>query len=233
MFKEGFAINHYPTIITTMQISSWFVYAIGFLAQGFFSARMLIQWILSERAHRVVSPNLYWLCSLVGSILLFVYGWMRDDFAIIFGQLISYYIYIWNLNIKGVWHRLPPFVRVLIALLPLAAVGMMLHDVPAFVDGFFHNTAVSLPLLVWGSLGQAIFTLRFIYQWYYSYRRQESILPVGFWIISLTGCAIIVSYGVFRLDPVLILGQSVGFVTYTRNIVIYKKSKPSQNVANS
>ena len=68
-----------------MQSSSLFVYAIGFVAQGFFSARMLIQWILSERAHRVVSPNLYWICSLVGSILLFVYGWLRSDFAIILG----------------------------------------------------------------------------------------------------------------------------------------------------
>ena len=86
-----------------MQTSAFYIYAIGFIAQGFFSARMLIQWILSEKAKRVVSPDWYWICSLVGSILLFVYGWLRDDFAIIFGQLISYYIYIWNLNIKGVW----------------------------------------------------------------------------------------------------------------------------------
>ena len=38
------------------------IYAIGFLAQAFFSARILIQWILSERAHRVVSPSAYWVC---------------------------------------------------------------------------------------------------------------------------------------------------------------------------
>lgn len=208
-----------------MQVSSLYVYSIGFLAQGFFSARMLIQWILSERAKRVVSPNAYWICSLVGSILLFAYGWLRDDFAIIFGQIISYYIYIWNLNIKGVWHRLPLAGRIIIEALPFIAFGMMLHDVPAFVDSFFHNSSVPLPLLVWGSAGQVIFTLRFIYQWYYSYRRRESILPVGFWIISLVGCSIIVSYGIFRLDPVLILGQSVGFFTYSRNIVLYRKNK--------
>lgn len=208
-----------------MQQSSFLVYAIGFIAQGFFSARMLIQWALSERAKRVVSPDLYWICSLVGSILLFTYGWLRDDFAIIFGQLISYYIYIWNLNIKGVWHRLPLLLRALVAALPAVAVGLMLKDVPAFVRSFFHNDAVSLPLLVWGSAGQVIFTLRFIYQWHYSYRRHQSILPIGFWVISLVGCAIIVSYGLFRLDPVLILGQSVGFFTYSRNIVLYNRSK--------
>lgn len=208
-----------------MQTSSLFVYAIGFLAQGFFSARMLIQWILSERAKKVVSPNMYWICSLLGSILLFIYGWLRDDFAIILGQLISYYIYIWNLDIKGVWHKLPLLLRVLIAALPIMAITYMLSDIPDFVNSFLHNDHVPWPLLVWGSAGQIIFTLRFIYQWYYSYRRHMSILPVGFWIISLVGCTIIVSYGIFRLDPVLILGQSVGFFTYTRNIILYKKSK--------
>lgn len=211
-----------------MQVSAFYIYAIGFIAQGFFSARMIIQWILSEKAKKVVSPNRYWIYSLVGSILLFIYGWLRDDFAIIFGQLISYYIYIWNLDIKGVWHKLPMVPRLVITALPLVAFILMLRDVPAFIDSFFHNDAVSTPLLVWGSAGQVIFTLRFIYQWYYSYRRQMSILPVGFWIISLVGCTIIVSYGVFRLDPVLILGQSVGFFTYTRNIILYKNSRKNQ-----
>lgn len=207
-----------------MQISSSFVYLIGFVAQGFFSARMLIQWILSERARKVVSPNLYWVCSLAGSILLFIYGWLRHDFAIILGQLISYYIYIWNLDIKGIWHRIPLLFRVLISALPLVPVTLMLSDIPQFVEKFLHNESVLLPLLVWGSAGQVIFTLRFIYQWYYSYHRHQSILPVGFWVISLVGSAIIVSYGAFRLDPVLILGQSVGFFTYTRNIVLYHKN---------
>ena len=201
-------------------MSSATVYAIGFVAQGFFSARMIIQWVLSERAKRSVSPNLYWVCSLVGSVLLFTYGWLRDDFSIIFGQFISYYIYIWNLNIKGVWPRLPRVVRAAIIMLPLAALAMMLSDVPAFVNTFFHNEKVPLWLLVFGSAGQFIFTIRFIYQWYYSYRRHASILPVGFWIISLVGSGIIVAYACFRLDPVLIIGQSVGFITYSRNIVL-------------
>lgn len=208
-----------------MQVSSLYVYAIGFLAQGFFSARMLIQWILSERARRVVSPNAYWLCSLAGSVLLFVYGWLRDDFAIIFGQLISYYVYIWNLGAKGVWQRVPGLVRLMVAAVPLAAVVLMLRDVPAFVGSFFHNSAVPPLLLVWGSAGQVVFTLRFVYQWLYSRRRHESLLPVGFWVVSLVGSAVIVSYGVFRLDPVLVLGQSVGFFTYSRNIALYRKER--------
>lgn len=201
------------------------MFAIGFLAQGFFSARILVQWIMSERNHRVVSPNIYWVCSLVGSVLLFTYGWLRDDFSIILGQVLSYYIYIWNLNAKGIWHRVHLLLRLLILLLPLVAFLRMASDLPAFVTTFLRNEKVPLPLLIWGSLGQVIFTIRFVYQWYYSYRRHQSILPLGFWTISLVGSGIIISYGIFRLDPVIIIGQSFGFVAYIRNIVLHNQSK--------
>ncbi len=196
------------------------VYGVGFLAQAFFSGRILVQWLLSERAKRVLSPDIFWVFSLIGSVLLFFYGWMRDDFSIIFGQLITYYIYIWNLNTKGLWHKLPQIARWLLFVLPIIAVMLMLSDASAFVQQFFHNDKVPIWLLVFGSLGQVIFTLRFVYQWYYSFRRHASILPIGFWVISLIGSGIIVTYAIIRLDPVLILGQSVGFIAYSRNIVL-------------
>ena len=137
--------------------------------------------------------------------------------------------FIWNLNIKGVWQRVPRGLRLAIGALPAVSVVMMASDGAAFVASFLHNEDVPLPLLLWGSAGQVVFTLRFIYQWHYSYRRHESVLPLGFWIISLTGCAIIVSYGAFRYDPVLILGQSVGFFTYSRNIMLYNKQRKKQS----
>ncbi len=201
-----------------------YVYVIGFVAQGLFSARLLVQWILSEKARKVVSPDIYWILSLGGSILFFLYGWLRHDFSIILGQFISYYIYIWNLSVKGIWRKVPRWIAAVVMLLPVLALSLMLNDAPAFVGQFLHNDSVPTPLLVFGSVGQIIFSLRFIYQWYYSYKRHHSILPVGFWIISLVGSGIIVTYGAIRLDPVLVIGQSVGFVAYLRNIIIGKKS---------
>lgn len=201
------------------------IYVIGFLAQVFFSARILLQWILSERAKRVISPTIFWQLSILGSYLLFLYGWMRHDFAIILGQLISYYIYIWNLDKKQHWRQLPLVLRVIFLATPLVAIGYVLKDIPAFVDKFFFNDKIPLWLLIYGSLGQIIFTLRFIYQWIYSKRKDESLLPVGFWIISLVGSLIIVSYAVYRLDPVLILGQSTGILAYSRNIYLCRKAK--------
>lgn len=201
------------------------IYVIGFLAQIFFSARILLQWILSERAKKVISPAIFWQLSILGSFLLFIYGWMRDDFAIILGQMISYYIYIWNLDKKHQWKKLPVIIRALLLLTPVAAILYMLKDAGAFVDQFFRNEKIPLWLLIYGSMGQIIFTLRFVYQWIYSKRKDESLLPIGFWIISLFGSLIIVSYAIYRKDPVLILGQSTGLLAYSRNIYLSKKSE--------
>lgn len=200
------------------------IYVIGFLAQVFFSARILLQWILSERAKKVISPAIFWQLSIVGSYLLFVYGWLRDDFAIILGQIISYYIYIWNLDKKLQWKKLPFIIRTLLLLTPVAAILYMLKDASAFVDQFFRNEKIPLWLLIYGSMGQIIFTLRFVYQWIYSKRKDESLLPIGFWVISLLGALIIVSYAIYRRDPVLILGQSTGLIAYSRNIYLSRRA---------
>lgn len=196
------------------------ILSIGFLAQAFFSARILFQWILSEKAKRVVSPAIFWILSIAGSYLLCLYGWFRHDFSILLGQFISYYIYLWNLNEKGIWRQVPRVFKALLLLTPLIAGAWMLQDAEAFVRNFLQNDKIPLWLLVFGSMGQIIFTLRFVYQWAYSFHYKESLLPAGFWVISLVGSLAIVIYGVFRHDPVLILGQSVGFVAYSRNLVI-------------
>ncbi len=203
------------------------LYIIGFLAQICFSSRLIFQWIISEKEKRVVSPSIFWLLSLFGSYLLFFYGWLRNDFAIILGQLISYYIYIWNLDIKHSWEKIPRPIRYLLIATPVLAIGYMFTEARTFIAQFFNNADIPLGLLVWGSAGQVIFTLRFVYQWIYSRKRQESILPMGFWLISLTGSFIIVSYAIVRLDPVLVLGQSTGLLVYIRNIYIMQKNKKS------
>lgn len=201
------------------------VLAIGFTAQLFFSARILVQWILSEKARKVLSPSIFWILSLAGAYALCLYGWLRHDFSIVLGQVISYYIYIWNLREKGAWRKAHQAVRILLLLTPIAALAFVLQDASALMDKFFRNENIPLWLLVMGSAGQIIFTLRFIYQWYYSYRHHESVLPAGFWIISLVGSSIIIVYGIIRLDPVLIVGQGFGFVAYIRNLCLGQKQK--------
>ncbi len=205
-------------------IPHWIVFTIGFAAQFFFAGRTLFQWLYSERKKEVTSPSAYWGLSVIGAFLMFVYGVMRDDFSIILGQFISYFVYLWNLDAKGLWKKFSPVLKALLVLTPFIAVGLLLHDAKSFVANMFQNEDIPLWLVLFGSAGQVIFTLRFVYQWFYSHRRHESVLPRGFWIISLIGSGVIVAYGIFRKDPVLILGQSFGFVAYVRNLMLgFKK----------
>uniref|UniRef100_UPI0030DDA97C lipid-A-disaccharide synthase N-terminal domain-containing protein n=1 Tax=uncultured Salegentibacter sp. TaxID=259320 RepID=UPI0030DDA97C len=54
-------------------MSDWLIYTIGFTAQLLFSGRSILQWIISEKNKRVLTPVLFWQLSLVASFLLFVY----------------------------------------------------------------------------------------------------------------------------------------------------------------
>ncbi|MGM9674653.1 MAG: lipid-A-disaccharide synthase N-terminal domain-containing protein [Bacteroidaceae bacterium] len=200
------------------------IMAIGFLAQAFFSARILVQWLLSERAKKVLSPSAFWVLSLAGAYLLCLYGWLRNDFSIVLGQFISYYIYLWNLHAKGVWTKVPRLIRYMLLLVPMVALTLVADNAETYFNRFFHNEEVPLWLLIYGSAGQVLFTLRFVYQWYYSYHRAQSSLPAGFWLLSLAGSLTIVSYGCIRSDIVLIIGQSFGLVAYIRNLcLLYQK----------
>ncbi|MBT8384983.1 MAG: lipid-A-disaccharide synthase N-terminal domain-containing protein, partial [Bacteroidia bacterium] len=164
-----------------------FVYVIGFTAQLLFSARLLLQWIQSEKVKKVLTPRLFWQLSLIASFLLFVYGWIRDDFAIMLGQSLTYFIYIRNMQLQGSWKKLPKFLRVFLMLFPFMIAIYSFNNNQIDIERLFRNENIPLNLLLWGSIGQIIFTFRFVYQWIYSERRKESSLPLGFWLLSITG----------------------------------------------
>jgi lipid-A-disaccharide synthase-like uncharacterized protein len=72
--------------------------------------------------------------------------------------------------------------------------------------------------IAFGLLGQTMFSARFIVQWLHSERVRRSVIPVAFWYFSVAGGAILLSYAIWREDPVFILGQSCGIVIYLRNL---------------
>ena len=69
-----------------------------------------------------------------------------------------------------------------------------------------------------GLFGQLMFSARFILQWVASERARRSIVPEAFWYFSVAGGLILLSYAIYRGDPVFILGQSMGLFIYARNI---------------
>ncbi len=77
-----------------------------------------------------------------------------------------------------------------------------------------------------GLLGQGLFFSRFLIQWIASERKKESVIPVYFWYLSLSGGIILLCYAIHIKDPIFILGQSCGAFIYTRNLVlIFRKKK--------
>ena len=201
-------------------MSNWLIYGIGFLAQLLFSGRLLVQWILSEKSKRVITPSLFWKLSLLASFLLFVYGYLRDDFAIMLGQSLTYFIYIRNLQLQGEWQKSPKLLRIFLLIFPVLIVIYGYNNGAYDLYELFNNEDIPFWLLLLGIFSQIMFTLRFVYQWIFSEKNKVSQLPVGFWRMSVLGASLILTYAIFREDPVLFVGHIAGLIIYIRNIFI-------------
>ena len=92
---------------------------------------------------------------------------------------------------------------------------------------FINNLSTyEIIFLIIGFAGQGLFASRFIVQWLYSEKKGESHIPIIFWYLSIFGGIGLLTYAIFRKDPVIILGQSFGIFVYIRNLIlIYNKSK--------
>ena len=194
------------------------IYGLGFFAQSLFGARTIIQWIKSEREGRVVSPTLFWVFSLNGCFLFLIYGVLRNDIVILFGQTISFYIYVRNLQLKGFWKKIPFSLRALILPLPLFLFLWVGLFSPESFEQTFSKADFTDRFIIIGSIGQLLLNFRYLYQWYHSEKVNESILPLGFWVISAFASVMVVVYGIYRHDPVLLVAQGLGLLAYLRNI---------------
>ncbi|MGN2390123.1 lipid-A-disaccharide synthase N-terminal domain-containing protein [Pelomicrobium sp. G1] len=76
-----------------------------------------------------------------------------------------------------------------------------------------------------GFLGQSLFSMRFLVQWWASERRKRSVVPLAFWYFSLAGGAALLAYAVYRADPVFIVGQMGGLVIYARNLHLISRER--------
>lgn len=76
--------------------------------------------------------------------------------------------------------------------------------------------------LIWlgvGIVGQLMFTMRWFIQWIASERARKSIVPAQFWYFSLIGGLMVLAYGIYKIEPIIILGQ-FGVFIYARNIYL-------------
>lgn len=83
-----------------LNIEHWFEFwwvSLGFLAQGIFASRFIVQWIASERAGRSYVPVAFWYLSISGGLLMLAYAIYRKDPVFILGQSTGVIVYARNL----------------------------------------------------------------------------------------------------------------------------------------
>ncbi|MCE3256745.1 MAG: lipid biosynthesis [Nitrobacter vulgaris] len=87
-------LTNYFYDVFVANFDGWVV--LGFVAQGFFTMRFVVQWIASERARKSVIPVAFWFFSIGGGILLLVYALYRRDPVFIAGQALGLIVYFRN-----------------------------------------------------------------------------------------------------------------------------------------
>ena len=99
----------------------------------------------------------------------------------------------------------------------------IIYFVP-FLEPYLNNHPETIMIVI-GFGGQALFATRFIIQWLSSENAGRSVIPVAFWYFSITGGLVLLTYAIWRQDPVIIAGQSVGVFIYGRNLYFISKEK--------
>jgi lipid-A-disaccharide synthase-like uncharacterized protein len=84
-------------------------------------------------------------------------------------------------------------------------------------------TVVGWIWFIVGFVGEFVFFLRFVVQWWASERARKTVVPIMFWHLSLAGTALVLAYAVARIDPVFILAYSLNVFLYVRNLVIARR----------
>lgn len=93
-----------------------------------------------------------------------------------------------------------------------------------FLNYYLGNNPENIMIIV-GFGGQGLFAARFLIQWITSENAKKSVIPVAFWYFSITGGFVLLTYAIWRKDPVIIAGQSVGILIYARNLYFIHRAK--------
>ena len=91
----GMELRAYLYEVFVAKLDFWLVF--GLVAQLLFAGRFLVQWIASERAGKSVVPFAFWVFSMGGGLMTLLYGIVRREPVIIFGQGLATIIYVRNI----------------------------------------------------------------------------------------------------------------------------------------
>ena len=212
------------------------LYPLGFLSAIPFTARFLLQWIVSETKRKSVVIKSFCGLSLAGNILLALHSLVQIQYHIFAVQICNGMISWRNLNLMQPCGKQFKLRSVIMSFFMIFSGATLLFTIqfllfneplllfrnPNFIET---NNVHSLSWHIAGTIGVILFTSRFWIQWWRAERHKKSLLAAEFWILSLLGAIISVVYFFQIGDPVNAIGPAVGIIPYIRNLVLLKKSQ--------
>lgn len=189
---------------------------VGWMGNAFYFTRFLIQWIHSERAGESVAPTLFWWFSVCGAASLGSYAYWIGDTPLVLGYTITFVIYVRNLTIVHLGARAGRLGFVPTLGLALAAAAVLIY----LAAGREVEDQAQRAWIAVGFVGQAVFSSRFVVQWYASERRGDAHFTRAFWWLSLVGNVLLLAYVIHRGDLVFIAGFFLGPFVQVRNLML-------------
>lgn len=200
---------------------SW-IEVCGWVGQAFFFSRFFLQWWLSERARRSVTPVSFWWLSLVATVLLIVFTLSRNQPVLLFGYAVNLAIYARNLWIAYARRR-PSTLGPIPAMLVAAGLwGVLFWSGTHDPKGGYQGGAFWLVVVI---VGQGFWSARFLVQWWMTERSGESHFPRAFWWCSLAGNALLLAYAIYLREPVYIAGFVPGPIVQVRNLILLSRAE--------
>lgn len=206
------------------------LYFIGYFSAFVFSFRFLIQWIISERAHKSVVPTSFWWLSLLGNASLMLHSLIQWQYPVALIQSINGVISARNINLNS---RYPLGIRIVYLAFVFAAASVTLYfyffasewsRIPTHAFQSDVNKSVPFALHIVGAIGVFLFNIRFIVQWWQSEKLRKSTLSPTFWYLSIFGGILSLIYFVLIADMVNLIGPLFGLIPYVRNLILLKRA---------
>jgi len=195
---------------------------IGWIGNGCFFARWVVQWLDAERSGSGRAPKLFWILSLLGTMLVGTYAARRGEAILVAGFVTNGAIYLRNLQIllrSSASRALP--MRPASAIAVLA--GVLL--VAAAITEEARVVSAGWLWMTCAIVGQGLWSGRFVLQWWCSERAGESHFPIAFWGLSLAGNLLLLAYAIHLSDPVLIVGLAPGPLMQIRNLMLARTAR--------
>ena len=198
----------------------------GWAGQAVFTWRVVHQWLASEKAKMSVLPPSFWAWSLLGTALLVVYAAHRRDPVFLLGPLVNGFLYARNLWMSRRGARSPRAAERAV-LWPVLAGVAVFAAVTIEAIGPHHGLVHFERGVLWlaiGFAGQALWSGRFVVQWYESEKKGVSHLPASFFRMSVAGAVLLFAYAVSQKDWVNMAAYALNPIPYVRNLVLLRRT---------